>query len=159
MRRILLCSALACTLLLTVAPVAAHAQDREGTQMKTLPQGELDIVKVLLAQERAWNKGDMPGFTSGYKNSPDTLFIGAEIARGYDQMQARYAKNYPDRATMGKLTFSELEPHLLDEHFATLTGAFQLERPKKNGGNASGIFSLVLEKTGEGWKIVLDHTS
>lgn len=159
MRCILLSSALACSFLLTLAPVAAPAQDREGAQMKTLPQGELDVVKLLLAQERAWNKGDMSGFTSGYKNSPDTLFIGADVARGYDQMLARYNKTYPDKATMGKLTFSDLEPHLLDEHFATLTGAFQLERAKKNGGNAGGIFSLVLEKTGEGWKIVLDHTS
>lgn len=159
MRRILLSAAFALTFQLPLANLSAHAQDREGAQMKTLPQGELDVVKVLLAQERAWNNGDMGGFTSGYKNSPDTLFIGTEVARGYDQMLARYTKSYPDKATMGKLTFSDLEPHLLDEHFATVTGAFQLERPKKNGGNAGGIFSLVLEKTEGGWKIVLDHTS
>ena len=156
MRRILLSVALCSSILL---PFATPAQSREGTQMKTLPQGELDVVKVLLAQERAWNRGDMAGFTTGYKNSPDTLFIGSDLARGYDQMVARYAKNYPDRATMGKLTFSELEPHMLDDKFAIVTGQFALERPKKNGGNANGIFSLVLEKTDAGWKIVLDHTS
>ena len=156
MRRILLSLALCGSFVL---PFAVHAQDREGTQMKTLPQGELDVVKVLLAQERAWNKGDMPGFIAGYKNSPDTLFIGSEVARGYDQMVARYAKNYPDKAAMGKLTFSDLEPHLLDEKFAIVTGQFALERSKKGGGNTGGIFSLVLEKTETGWKIVLDHTS
>ena len=143
MRRILL-SVVLCIFL----PFALPAQSREGTQMKTL-----------LAQERAWNRGDMAGFTTGYKNSPDTLFLGSDLARGYDQMVARYAKNYPDRATMGKLTFSELEPHMLDERFAIVTGQFALERAKKNGGNANGIFSLVLEKTEAGWKIVLDHTS
>ena len=156
MRRILLSLALCSSFCL---PFAVHAQSREGTQMRTLPQGELDVIKVLLAQERAWNKGDMAGFTVGYKNSLDTVFIGSEVARGYDQMVARYTKNYPDRATMGRLTFSELEPHLLDEKFAIVTGQFALERPKKNGGNAGGIFSLVLEKTDDGWKIVLDHTS
>ena len=156
MRRILLSLALLSSFCL---PLAVHAQEREGAQMRTLPQGELDVVKVLLAQERAWNRGDMAGFTTGYKNSPDTLFIGSEVARGYDQMLARYAKNYPDKATMGHLTFSDLEPHLLDEKFAVVTGQFALERPKKNGGNAGGIFSLVLEKTDAGWKIVLDHTS
>jgi ketosteroid isomerase-like protein len=156
MRRILLSLVLCSTFFM---PFASHAQDREGAQMKTLPQGELDVVKVLLAQERSWNKGDMPGFISGYKNSPDTVFIGSEVARGYDQMVARYTKNYPDRATMGHLTFTDLEPHLLDEKFAVVTGQFALERPKKNGGNAGGIFSLVLEKTDTGWKIVLDHTS
>ena len=156
MRRILLSLALCTSFFL---PFAMHAQDREGTQMKTLPQGELDVVKVLLAQERAWNRGDMAGFVTSYKNSPDTLFIGSDVARGYDQMVARYTKNYPDRATMGRLTFSDLEPHLLDDRFAVVTGQFALERPKKNGGNAAGIFSLVLEKTDTGWKIVLDHTS
>ena len=159
MRRILPSFALCCALLLPAASFPVHAQSREGSQMKTLPQAELDVVKVLLAQERAWNQGDMPGFLSGYKNSPDTLFLSSEVARGYDQMVARYSKNYPTRETMGRLTFSELEPHLLDERFAVVTGQFDLERSKKAGGNASGIFSLVLEKTGEGWKIVLDHTS
>lgn len=159
MRHALLHLALTLAIMPCVVPHVLHAQDREGSQMKTLPQGELDVVKVLLAQERAWNKGDMAGFTSGYKNSPDTVFMGSELARGYDGMVARYAKNYPNKETMGRLTFSDLEPHLLDEHFATVTGAFQLERSKKGGGNANGIFSLVLEKTADGWKIVLDHTS
>ncbi len=159
MRRTLLVFALAVTTLPLCLPAMLYAQEREGTQMKTLPQGELDVVKVLLAQERAWNKGDMSGFTSGYKNSPDTLFIGSDIARGYDGMVARYNRSYPNKDTMGRLTFSDLEPRLLDEKFATVTGKFQLERSKKGGGNASGIFSLVLEKTPDGWKIVLDHTS
>ena len=159
MRHIPLTITLAASFLLTALPLATPAQQREGEQMKTLPQGELDIVKVLLAQERAWNKGDMTGFTSGYKNSPDTLFIGSEVYRGYDQMVARYNKNYPNRDTMGRLTFSELEPHLLDDKFAVVTGAFQLERSKKGGGNANGIFSLVLEKTPDGWKIIVDHTT
>ena len=101
----------------------------------------------------------MTGFTSGYKNSPDTLFIGSEVARGYDQMLARYNKSYPAKATMGKLPFSDLEPHRLEGRCATVTGAFLLQRPNNTGGNAGGIFSLVLEKTEAGWKIVLDHTS
>ncbi len=158
MRRILFAFALTASLLVPQPPTAL-AQQREGEQMKTLPQAELDVVKVLLAQERAWNKGDMAGFTSGYKNSPDTLFLGSELARGFDQMTARYAKNYPNRDTMGRLTFSDLEPHLLDDRFAIVTGQFQLERTKKGGGNANGIFSLVLEKTADGWKIILDHTN
>ena len=132
---------------------------KEGEQMRVLPQAELDVVKVLLAQERAWNDGNMEGFTAGYKNSPDTLFIGSTVTRGFEGMVATYKRNYPDRATMGRLTFSELEPHLLDDHFATMTGHFGLERDKKHGGNAIGIFSLVLEKTPQGWKIVLDHTT
>ncbi len=127
--------------------------------MKTLPQAELDVVKVLLAQERAWNKGDIEGFATGYKNAPETIFMGNEVYRGYDQMLARYKRNYPDRATMGTLTFSDLEPRLLDDRYAVATGHFALERDKKHGGPASGIFSLLFEKTADGWKIILDHTT
>ena len=159
MRRCIVCLSLGLSLLAPALARSAHAQEREGAQMKTLPQAELDVVKVLLAQERAWNNGDMQGFVSGYKKSPDTLFLGSALARGYDEMVARYLKNYPDRPTMGRLTFSDLEPHLLDDRYAIVTGQFELERAKKNGGNAGGIFSLVLEKTSAGWKIILDHTS
>ena len=127
--------------------------------MKTLPQAELDVVKVLLAQERAWNKGDLDAFASGYKNSPDTLFMANQLYHGYDEMLSRYKKNYPDKATMGTLTFSDLQPHALDEKIAIVTGRFVLERDKKHGGPASGLFSLVFEKTADGWKIILDHTS
>ncbi|AFL86538.1 hypothetical protein Terro_0187 [Terriglobus roseus DSM 18391] len=137
---------------------SAFAQ-KEGEQMRVLPQAELDVVKVLMAQERAWNSGNMEDFTASYKNSPDTLFIGNIVTRGFEGMVATYKKNYPDRATMGRLTFSDLEPHLLDERFATLTGRFALERDKKHGGNVGGVFSLVLEKTPQGWKIILDHTT
>jgi ketosteroid isomerase-like protein len=60
---------------------------------------------------------------------------------------------------MGTLSFSELEPHILDEHFAIVLGHYRLDRSKKAGGNAEGVFSLVLEKTRDGWKIIVDHTT
>jgi ketosteroid isomerase-like protein len=134
-------------------------QAHDSTQMTPLPQGELDVVKVLLAQERAWNEGNIEAFASGYKRSPDTIFIGAAIFHGFDAMLDRYKKSYPDRATMGTLTFSDLQPRILDDHFAIVTGQFALDRDKKHGGPAGGIFSLVFEKTPGGWKIVLDHTT
>lgn len=147
---LLLCSGLA-------APLTA--QGREGEQMKVLPQAELDVVKVLLTQERAWNDGDLEGFLKTYKDSPDLLIISGGIARGYAQMVTGYKHTYPDKAAMGKLTFSDLEPHLLDEHFAVVTGHFALDRPKNRGGNAAGVFSIVMEKTKDGWRVIIDHTT
>ena len=160
MRRTAALAAAVLALLCTFAlPTHLHAQEKEGQQIKVLPQAELDVIKVLLAQERAWNQGDIDGFATGYKNAPDTVFLGNEVYRGFDQMLARYKRNYPDRATMGNLAFSDLEPRLLGENYASLTGHFTLERDKKHGGPASGEFSLVLEKTKDGWKIILDHTT
>jgi ketosteroid isomerase-like protein len=52
-----------------------------------------------------------------------------------------------------------LEVHPLSETFAVCLGKYRLDRPKKEGGAAEGLFSLVFEKTDQGWKIVLDHTT
>jgi ketosteroid isomerase-like protein len=60
---------------------------------------------------------------------------------------------------MGTLTFSELEVRSLDPQFAIVVGKYHLDRPKKEGGEADGLFSMVLEKTAKGWKIILDHTT
>jgi ketosteroid isomerase-like protein len=60
---------------------------------------------------------------------------------------------------MGTLTFSELEAHSLGDSYAVCVGRYHLDRAKKDGGSADGMFSLVLEKTDDGWKIILDHTT
>ena len=159
--RLARCLLLAATLALPfTAPacVSGQAQDR-ADQLRTFSHDELNIIKVLNAQEAAWNRGDLNSFATGYKNSPETLFIGRQISRGYDQMLADYKGNYPNKEAMGTLSFSDLEPHMLDEHFAVVIGKYHLDRSKKAGGPADGIFSLIFEKTDKGWKIVVDHTT
>ncbi len=137
-------------------PSPLIAQD---AQLHTATPTELGCIKVLLAQERAWNAGELDGFAKGYKNSPETLFISGAVTRGYDQMLLNYHREYPDRASMGTLGFSGLEVTPLDERFAVVTGRYHLDRGKKQGGAADGVFSLVMEKTAGGWKIVVDHTT
>ena len=148
---------LAAVFLVLVAPVILPAQNADP--LHTASRQELDVIKVLLAQEAAWNRGDLTAFASGYKDSPDTLFITNSVNRGFEGMVDAYRRDYPSRASMGTLSFSELEAHPLDEHFAVIIGRYHLERGKKEGGNADGIFSLVLEKTEKGWKIIVDHTT
>ncbi|MHB1022455.1 MAG: YybH family protein [Acidobacteriaceae bacterium] len=120
---------------------------------------ETAIKQVLSAQMDAWNSGDIDNFARGYKDSPDTLFIGKSIARGYTGMLARYKTTYPNKAAMGTLSFTEVEVHSLDLKYAVAIGKFHLDRTKAAGGDADGIFSLVFEKTPLGWKIILDHSS
>jgi ketosteroid isomerase-like protein len=126
---------------------------------KATPAEDASVRAVLTKQAVDWNRGDLDAFATGYKNSPDILFIGKTIRRGYQGMIESYRKNYPNKAAMGVLTFSNLEVHPLDAHFATVLGNFHLERTAAGGGNADGYYSLVMEKTPAGWKIVLDHTT
>lgn len=128
-------------------------------QLHTASPTELGCIKVLLAQERAWNQGDLDTFVKGYKNSPDIIFLSNTVSKGFDGMLNTYRHNYPTRASMGTLTFSDLEVKPLDPQFAVVLGHYKVERGKKEGGNAEGVFSLVMEKTGDGWKIIVDHTT
>jgi len=115
--------------------------------------------EVLDKQVADWNRGDLEAFATGYKNSPDILFIGSKISRGYAQMLDTYRKNYGTKEKMGTLNFSELEVQPLDERFATVTGHFHLERTAAGGGNSDGHFLLVFGKTADGWKVVRDDTT
>ncbi len=147
-------SLVAFTFLLLAAPSpSAHAQN-------TPDSSDILAIRHLMDQQAAdWNGGDMDRFANGYKNSPDILFVGRNVTRGYAGMLERYRKGYPNPAVMGILTFTHLEPVLLDARFATATGNFHLERSPAAGGDADGIFSLVFEKTMQGWKIIRDHTT
>lgn len=144
---------------LIVLALSAALPSAAQQGLTTVPQQQLDVIKVLLAQEAAWNRGDIEAFSEAYKNSPDTLFITNTVNRGFTSMVETYKRNYPSKAIMGTLGFSELEVHPLDDRFAVVIGKYHLERGKKEGGNADGIFSLVLEKTDKGWKIIVDHTT
>ena len=117
------------------------------------------IRKVLSDQVAAWNRGDVKSFMDGYENSPDTTFVGTKITKGHAAVLERYIHSYPTKEKMGTLTFSELEIRMLGSDYASVIGHFHLDRTKEAGGEANGIFTLLFKKTGDGWKIIQDHTS
>jgi uncharacterized protein (TIGR02246 family) len=122
-----------------------HGSDREAIQT------------VLTAQQSAWNRGDVNAFLVGYWHSPELTFSGSTgVSRGWDGVLARYKKNYPDRAAMGELDFSELEFRFLGPDAALVLGKWHLKREK---GDIGGVFTLVWQHFPEGWKIIHDHTS
>jgi uncharacterized protein (TIGR02246 family) len=141
-------------ILLVPGSLPAMAQNQPKFAMESAA-----ITTVLNKQADDWNRGDLEAFATGYKNSPDILFVGKTNRRGYEQMLAGYRKSFPNRDAMGTLTFSNLEVQPLDEHFATVTGRFHLERTAAGGGDLGGHYLLVMEKTAAGWKIIRDATT
>lgn len=146
---------------LMLAPALnAQAPEKPKDQLRTLSREELDLIKVLNSQERAWNHADIDAYLAGYKNATDLLFVAdGRVTRGFEQLNSDYRRNYPTKDSMGVLTFSELEPHVLTETFGVVLGKYHIDRNKKAGGSADGMFSLVFEKTADGWKIVVAHTT
>jgi uncharacterized protein (TIGR02246 family) len=126
---------------------------------------EAAIRAAMAAQAAAWNRADIPAFMLTYENSPDTIFIGATVRKGYGPILERYRQAYASPAQMGTLTFSNLDVRLLPDSgghvaYAVVTGNFHLDRGAKGEAKRDdGIFSLVWRKGPQGWKIILDHTS
>jgi uncharacterized protein (TIGR02246 family) len=138
-----------CLLLVLTITLAASGQEKPETAIRQL----------LSEQTKAWNRGDIDTFMKSYEDSPNTTFVGQTVQYGYATIRGRYAKLYPTPAGMGKLTFSSLAVRVLDPSYAVATGNFHLERTAAGGGNADGIFSLVLKQDPQGWKIILDHSN
>jgi uncharacterized protein (TIGR02246 family) len=121
---------------------------------------ETEIRAILTHTEAAWNRGDLATVAAYYEDSPETTFIGREVTRGGTQaILERYRRAYPTPESRGVLTFSEIEVRPLADGVALASGKYNLKRTAAGGGDAMGRFTLVLHRTGTGWKIIHDHSS
>lgn len=115
------------------------------------------IERVIIAQQTAWNQGDVPGFLQGYWNDTTTTYVGRSGPRyGYGSLQATYLKAYPTPKAMGTLTFTLERSQLVGPHHAVVAGRWRL------GGTApaaQGWFTLLMEERRGQWKITYDHSS
>lgn len=116
------------------------------------------IQTLLDNQAAAWNKGDLSGFMKGYLESEDLSFFSNNLkTKGWKATLERYQKKYQGEGKeMGKLTFSEVSIEMLGSDHAFVRGRYQLQLKKDN---PTGIFTLVMRKTKDGWRIIHDHTS
>lgn len=122
-------------------------------------QPEDGVRAVLARQEQDWNRGNVKAFMEGYEQSGGTTFVGTSISRGYSKVLARYLERYPNRESMGSLTFSNIEIRMLGTDYASVLGHWHLDRKTTAGGSTGGYFTLLFHRTAGGWKIFLDHTS
>jgi ketosteroid isomerase-like protein len=132
-----------------------------GANMPLHAQQKADgyIWKLLQFQADAWNRGDLDSFMTGYLDSPDTSYTsGGKEIRGYQALKEHYQTRYgTSRDTMGKLTFRDLRSLDLGDDHALCIGRWLVQRA--GSPDISGIFSLVLVRSGNDWKVLHDHTS
>ena len=116
------------------------------------------IEEVLEAQRVAWNRGDLEGYMAGYERSPALVFTsGGTIRRGWEETLRRYRARYgEDSSSMGALRFEVLEVRALGADGAVVLGRWELRDTPQAG---QGVFSVVFARTGDGWRVVHDHTS
>jgi ketosteroid isomerase-like protein len=133
-------------------PLPVFAQEPGGA-------AAMSVEQVLHQQQDAWNHHDLESFMSGYWNSPElTFFSDAKANAGWQSALDHYRRSYQSEGKeMGYLEFSGLKVQLLAPDAALVRGAWQLTL--RNGNKPHGLFTLVLRKFSEGWKIIHDHTS
>jgi ketosteroid isomerase-like protein len=150
---------LAAPLLMAQLPAEKLLAEQKSDTLYTATRAQLEVVKVVLAQQAAWNNGDLDGFISHYKDADDTEAMLAGPAKGMAAIRAAFRINYPNRESMGKIEYTEVEARELGERFVLATGRYHLERTKKGGGPADGNFTEVMEKTAAGWQVIFSETT
>ena len=143
--------------LLMLALVACGATAPPAKRMFT-PRDRDDVRNVLLAQMTAWNKGNLDGYMNGYANVEWLVFTsGGKVRLGwqetYDTFHKKYAQN---PAAMGKLVFEILSIDAVGADGAVVLGNWILTNSPSDG---RGVFTVVLERRPDGWKVIHDHTS
>lgn len=124
------------------------------------PADEPAAIRRLLDDQAAdWNRGDLDGFLRGYWADPGVVFqSGGDRFDGFEAMRDRYRKRYQaEGRQMGKLAFEGLEVVMLGPDSAMTRGRFRLTMP--DGKTPTGLFTLILRKRPDGWRITHDHTS
>lgn len=115
------------------------------------------IQGLLNAQCEAWNKGNIDGYMEGYWQSDSMLFTsGGNLQYGWKATLDKYKNTYNSLEKMGVLKFSDLNFFILAENAVWLVGKWELKRENEI---LSGVFTLIIKKFNDKWKIIHDHTS
>ncbi len=118
---------------------------------------ESAIRNLLFRQTEAWNRGDINGFMQTYWQNDSLMFIGKDgVTWGWENTLEHYKKGYPDKEAMGKLAFDIIQIKKLSEDFFFVVRKWML---KRNAGDVSGHYNLLIKRIKGEWKIISDHSS
>ena len=139
---------------LTAAAAAAFPPDDPNLERQEIEA----IRKAIGSQVEAWNRGDLESFMTVYWRSEKlSFFSGSSKTEGWETTLNRYRSRYQGEGReMGRLAFTDLQIEMLGSTSAFARGHWGLELSK---GDVGGLFTLILKKLPEGWRIVHDHTS
>lgn len=116
------------------------------------------VGELLTRSEEAWNGGDLAGFVDWYRRGPETTFLGsAGLTHGWEAIRERYADRFAPGATRDSLRFEDLETRPLAPNLGLATARYVLFQG--DSVMATGVFTLIVQRTPEGWRIIHDQSS
>ena len=150
--RALLCA----SLLALSACVSAGVAARSGQ-----PDDAQRIIAMMQESTNQWNRGSLEGFLLPYDEAADITFVGSTgLVRGKDAVREKYRASYfRTGAPEGNLAFRDMEVRPLGPDHALAVGRYVVTERASGRETATGLFSLVLRRTAQGWRIMHDHSS
>lgn len=113
------------------------------------------IIAAMNNSADEWNKGDLDDFMKMYTDSSTMMYPTGPV--GLSSIRELYEKKYFNgKMPKQNLSYTGMKVTMLGENYALLTGKFTLK-----GGSLperSGVYSLVMVLTKDGWKILHDHS-
>jgi ketosteroid isomerase-like protein len=128
------------------------------TSVSHAQKTEENLIRNLLShQTEAWNHGDLDGFMQTYWQSDSLMFVSKEgVTWGWQNTLDRYKKSYPGKEAMGQLSFEIVQIKKLSKEYFFVVGKWML---KRNAGDLSGHYNLLIKRINGEWKIITDHSS
>jgi len=113
------------------------------------------IIAAMNNSADEWNKGDLDDFMKMYTDSSTMMYPTGPV--GVSSIRELYEKKYFNgKMPKQNLHYSEMKVTMLGENYALLTGKFTLSG--NNLPERSGVYSLVMVLSKNGWKILHDHS-
>ncbi|MGD8867999.1 MAG: nuclear transport factor 2 family protein [Gemmatimonadales bacterium] len=140
--------------------MAAVGCDRSAERDEPVDPAALRVAvdHLLTRSEEAWNAGDLEGFVGWYKRGSETTFLGSTgLTHGWEAIRNRYAGRFQPGAARDSLRFEDLETRPLAPSVGLATARYVLFQD--DSVTATGVFTLIVERTPDGWRIIHDQSN
>ncbi|HLL82280.1 MAG TPA: SgcJ/EcaC family oxidoreductase [Longimicrobium sp.] len=146
-------------LLALLSSLAACSPARPAVSPMAAAQEVGGIVTMLEVSTQGWNRGDLDAFLVPYAD--DATFVGSRgLLRGKPAIRAQYQSSYFGAGRVrGTLRFEGIEVRMLGPRSALAVGRYVVTERGAGQADATGLFTLALERRAEGWRIIHDHSS
>ena len=144
-------------LLLLIASCLLAACSQHSKPKFDLKAEEDTIRAMLNAGQIAWNNGDIDVFMEGFWKSDSLQFISPRgMSHGWEATRENYKKGYPDRSSMGTVSYEILELTPMSSNVFVVSSRYHITQEI---GKREGIFTAVFRKVNGKWLVVHYHTS
>lgn len=135
----------------TEAPVAATPPVVVPTTAETFDA----VSNTLDAAAEAWSSGDVDAVMATYvADEPLLVFLGDTPIKGPDAVRAALEARAAQPGGLGQMTYEWFETLQFDVNTTVVSGRVVMRR---GGKTHRGLFTRVLRRTEDGWRIVHDQ--